>query len=74
MERGPLQLQVVYEDPSEPGEENLAEKENEEGGNLLTDSGLSSSNFTIKKRLKCKACDGPHCEIMYVCTNAVMVS
>lgn len=52
----------------------------DEGGSLL-DAGLrlgpTNENLTTtsgEKRLVCSACDSPHCEHVYSCSNAVMVS
>lgn len=70
---------VVYEDPeSENQNPDESEKSGgEEGGSLLFDANFNSGGSvedSKDKRLKCHACEAPHCEIVYTCSHAVMVS
>ena len=75
---------VVYEDPSETGDDvtQANNKDENDGGSLLgklssadsSDDDYNGGEEATNRRLKCRACDGPHCESLYECRNAVMVN
>lgn len=78
--------QIIYEDPQDLEKQANGELDNEDqeptsensllsfgggggvDGNEVDEAGASSS------KIKCRACDPPHCEVEYVCNDAAIVS
>lgn len=80
--------QIIYEDPQDLEKQANGDLDNEDqeptsedsllsfgggggvdvDGNELDEAGASAS------KIKCRACDPPHCEVEYVCIDAAIVS